>query len=207
MAVSTDFVFSGIRTTIQGMCISIDTFFEICKTIINLVGPFTQTIISINLYWFRACSECQKSTDSANISFSWSREDKNKLLHEDADSDMYFCHKHLNNGSIRLCYKSHKYFKLKYVKRLLKFMGALLYILICQMSSGNNSVRKLIDDCDFKFNNMPWVSCWKFVYFLHQRCTRVTVPWMRHYDGWNYDDGVKGFWQLSILRTWRCWKS
>ena len=113
---------------------------------VNLVGPFTQTKTSINFYWFRACSECQKSTESANTSFSWSREDKNKLLHEDADSDMYFCHKHLNNGSIRLCYKSHKYFKLKYVKRLLKFMVALLCILICQMYSGNNTVRKLIDD-------------------------------------------------------------
>ena len=64
---------------------------------------------------------------------------------------MYFCHKHLNNGSIRLCYKSQKYFKLKYVKRLLKLMGALLYILICQMSSGNNSARKLIDDCHYKY--------------------------------------------------------
>ena len=119
--------------------------------IINLVGPFTQTIISINLYWFRACSECQKSTDSANTSFSWSREDKNKLLHEDADSDMYFCHKHLHNGSTRLFYKSQKYFKLKYVKWLLKLMSALLYILICRMFSGNNRVRTLIYDCYFEF--------------------------------------------------------
>ena len=148
MEVSIDFVFSAIRTTIQGMSIFIDTFFEVK----NLVGPFTQTIISIYFYWFRACSECQKSRDSANTSFSWSREDKNKILHEDADSDMYFCHKHLHNGSTRLCYKSQKYFKLKYVKWLLKLMSALLYILICRMFSGNNSVRTLIYDCYFELS-------------------------------------------------------
>ena len=74
---------------------------------------------------------------------------------------MYFCHKHLiNNGSIRLCYKSHKYFKLKYVKRLLKFMGALLYILICQMFPGNNSVQMLIDDCNFKYYDFKSIIIW-----------------------------------------------
>ena len=46
MAGSTDFVFSGIRTTIQGMSIFIETFFKSSKRII-IVCPYTQTIISI----------------------------------------------------------------------------------------------------------------------------------------------------------------
>ena len=108
-------------------------------------------MILIHFYKFRACSECQKSTDYVNPSIPWSREDKNKLLCEDADSEMHFCHKHLHNGSIKLFYKSQKYVKLKYVKWHLKLMGALLYVLICQMFSGNNNVRKLIDDYHFTF--------------------------------------------------------